>query len=93
MMPLSIDGAIFYALSELASEAKVSRQTIWRWRQEGKIPSGHVYRDRRVVFSESEARAVLEYANRIEPAGRVARDQLSLFNTETRGHGDHERKA
>lgn len=93
MIPLSIDGTSFYALAAIASEVGVSRQTIWRWRQEGKIPVGHIYRDRRVVFSESEARAVLEYANRIEPAAGVVRDQLSLFSTEARRQGDHERKA
>jgi hypothetical protein len=93
MTPLSIDGTIFYALAEVASEARVSRQTIWRWRQEGKIPTGHVYRDRRLLFSDSEARAVLEYANRLEPAAGVVRDQLSLFSTDARGQGDHEPKA
>ena len=92
-MPLTIDGEIFHPLTEVADKAGVSRQTIWRWRQEGKIPGGHVYRDRRLVFSDAEARAVLEYANRIEPAAGVVRDQLSLFSTEARGQGDHERKA
>jgi predicted DNA-binding transcriptional regulator AlpA len=91
MVPLSIDGTTFYALVDVASEAGVSRQTIWRWRQDGKIPVGHIYRDRRVVFSESEARAVLDYANRIEPANGP-RNQLSLFD-EARGQGDHEREA
>jgi hypothetical protein len=91
MIPLSIDGTTFYALAVVANEAGVSRQTIWRWRQEGKIPGGHIYRDRRVVFSESETRAVLEYANRIEPANGT-RNQLSLFD-EARGQGDHEREA
>lgn len=86
-MPLTIDGTTFYALAEIASEARVSRQTIWRWRQEGKIPAGHVYRDRRVVFSDLEARAVLEYANRIEPVSGIARGQLNLFSDEARGRG------
>jgi predicted DNA-binding transcriptional regulator AlpA len=91
--PLTIDGTTFYALAEVAGEARVSRQTIWRWRQEGKIPAGHVYRDRRVVFSDSETRAVLEYANRLAPVSGIARGQLSLFTDEAHGRGSHEHKA
>jgi predicted DNA-binding transcriptional regulator AlpA len=92
-MPLTIDGKPFYALVEVAGQAGVSRQTIWRWRQERKIPPGHVYRDWRVVFSDSEVRAVLEYANRLEPVTGVAKDQLSLFSNGASTQEDHERKA
>ena len=66
-MPLEVSGSKYFTASELAIELSVSRQTIWRWRREGKIPSGLRFRNRQVVFTPQEADAVLEYANRVEP--------------------------
>jgi len=66
-MPLEVSGSKYFTASELAIELSVSRQTIWRWRREGKIPSGSRFRNRQVVFTPQEADAVLEYANRVEP--------------------------
>jgi predicted site-specific integrase-resolvase len=58
----------------------VTRQTLWRWRQEGKIPAGHRYRGRQVVFNPEEVSVIQEYANRIEPIDTAEGEQLSLFN-------------
>ena len=66
-MPLQVDGVRYLSAGELAKELDVSRQTLWRWRREGKIPAGHRYRDQQVVFSEAEASAVRAFANKIEP--------------------------
>ena len=63
----------------LLEELDVSRQTLWRWRREGKIPQGHRYRDAKVVFTLAEAEEVRQFANRVEPIGDVGREQLALF--------------
>ena len=68
-MPINIEGTSYYSANELAREVGVSRQTLYRWRQEGKIPPGCRFRDGRVLFSEVELNAALEFANRLEPLG------------------------
>jgi predicted site-specific integrase-resolvase len=65
---MQIDGTIYLSVGSVAGQVGVSRTTLWRWRQEGKIPKGQLYRGRQVVFTEDEARAVREYAHRLEPA-------------------------
>ena len=77
---IEINGINYLLLAELASRLKGSRQTLWRWRQQGKIPGGHRYRDRQVVFSPDEVEAIREFANRIEPIGSADSSQLRLFN-------------
>ena len=57
----------------------VSRQTLWRWRQEGKIPPGHRFRNRHVVFTPAEVREIEQYANRIEPVEPPDIRQRDLF--------------
>lgn len=78
-MPIEIDGVRYFFAADVARELKVSRQTVWRWRQQGKIPAGHRYRDRHIVFSEGEVQAVRDYATRIEPVSLGASSQLRLF--------------
>ena len=63
---VEINGINYLRSSELLKSVGVSRQTLWRWRQEGKVPAGHRYRGRHVVFSPDEVKAIREYANRIE---------------------------
>jgi predicted DNA-binding transcriptional regulator AlpA len=84
-MPLTIDGTEFYTVSELAEELEVSRQTLWRWRTKGEVPQGRRYRNREVVFTESEAAEIRHYAYRLEPIDPAERDQLGLFNGTRRG--------
>lgn len=78
-MALKIEGTSYLAANELLEELAVSRQTLWRWRREGKIPQGHRYRDGKVVFTAAEADEVRQFANRVEPISDAFRDQLVLF--------------
>ena len=39
-MPVTIEGEEYYTNSEVSDELKVSRQTLWRWREKGSIPAG-----------------------------------------------------
>ena len=55
-----IDGIRYYTATEVARELGVSRQTIWRWRREARIPPGNRFRDGQVMFAESELQAVRE---------------------------------
>lgn len=66
-MPLEINKIRYLTLADLLKEVDVTRQTLWRWRQEGKIPPGHRYRNRQVICSPEEVEAIREHANRVEP--------------------------
>lgn len=79
-MPTKVDGIEYFSTAEVLREVGVARQTLWRWRQEGKIPAGHRFRDRMIFFTARELEAVREYANRIEPIDKGAANQLKLFN-------------
>jgi len=81
-MPIEIQGAPYYTVTELTERLDVSRQTLWRWRQEGKIPLGHKFRNRHVVFTPAEVDRIEAFANRIEPIDGSAEPQLSLFEPE-----------
>lgn len=85
-MPLHINGTEFYTVSDLAEELKVTRQTLWRWRKDGEVPSGSKYRNREVVFTEEECEEIRRYAHRLEPIDPTGREQLGLFNGESEGH-------
>jgi predicted site-specific integrase-resolvase len=77
-MPKEIDGVHYYSANEVAEASGVSRQTFWRWRREGRVAPGRLFRDRQLLFTRSELEQVQEYANRVEPL--QGRDQLKLFN-------------
>ncbi len=53
--------------------AGVTRQTLWRWRQDGKVPAGRKYRDKQVVFTSAESEQIREYAQRLEPIAVIQR--------------------
>lgn len=67
---LVIDGVSYFTAAEVARVAGVTRQTLWRWRQDGKVPSGRKYRDKQVVFTQAESELIREYAHRLEPIAR-----------------------
>jgi hypothetical protein len=84
MSKLEIEGVTYFSATDLMTELGVSRQTLWRWRRLGKIPAGHRYRDRTILFTADEVELIRQYANRIEPTGKIDRQprfrQLGLFN-------------
>ena len=85
-MPVEIQGEHYYTNSEVADELKVSRQTLWRWRDKGSIPVGWKYRTRQVLFTAEEVAAIRQFANRLEPielGGGTVR-QLGLFSRKPR---------
>ncbi len=59
--------------------AGVLRQTLWRWRQQDKIPVGRLFRGRQVLFTQSELDAIKSFAHRIEPVQGPDPAQVSLF--------------
>jgi hypothetical protein len=79
-MPTKINGTQYLTASDLLKELDITRQTLWRWRREGKIPAGHRFRNRQVIFSPEEVEVIRDYANRIEPISDMDDAQLSLFN-------------
>jgi excisionase family DNA binding protein len=78
-MPVQIGGATYLTNNEVSEELGVSRQTLWRWREKGKIPPGVRYRTRQVLFTEQEVAAIRDYANKLEPIEFGGTRQLGLF--------------
>lgn len=66
-MPRDIDGTSYFTVAEIADSISVSRQTLWRWRREQKVPPGKRFRDRQVLFDDVEVQAIRDFANRLEP--------------------------
>jgi predicted DNA-binding transcriptional regulator AlpA len=92
-MPLQINGAEYFSAAEVAAGVGVSRVTLWRWRQDGRIPRGNRLRGRQVLFTRGEVEAIREYALRVEPIAPEGTDQLSLFrSTPQRVRSGHNRE-
>lgn len=68
-MPKEIKGVDYYSASEVCEAVDVSRQTLWRWRQDGLVPAGHRFRDGQLLFTIHEYEQILAHANRVEPTG------------------------
>jgi hypothetical protein len=79
-LAINIKGLKYFTLAEAAELARVSRQTLWRWRQEQKVPQGHKYRGRQVIYTPAEAREIEQYAHRIDPIDAAPPVQKDLFN-------------
>ena len=80
---IEIGGVAYYSAADVWRELGLARQTLWRWRTEGKVPMGRRYRDGRVLFTAEEFAAIREYANHFEPVESQA-DQLKLFSSAAR---------
>jgi predicted DNA-binding transcriptional regulator AlpA len=81
-----IDGVPYLSASAVLEALAISRQTLWRWRHEGKVPPGRRYRGRHVVFSRADFEAISAYANLLEPITTPThKDQLKLFNGGKKG--------
>ena len=81
MSPIEIDGVEYYSQAQVLKDLRISRQTLYRWRQDGKIPVGHRYRGTRIIFTAEEVEAIRQYANRVEPLNPADTNQLKLFNS------------
>jgi predicted DNA-binding transcriptional regulator AlpA len=79
-MPVQVGGLPYFTNNEVSEELSVSRQTLWRWREKGRIPPGVRYRTRQVLFTAEEVAAIRNYANKLVPIefGGGTR-QLGLF--------------
>lgn len=78
-MPIEINGDRYVLATEAAETAGVTRQTLWRWRRDGKIPAGHKYRGRQIVFTYDELDLIQQFAERLEPADGAMEKQGTLF--------------
>lgn len=68
---MNINGIEYFSAAEVAKEAGVSRQTLWRWRTEGQVPAGRRFRGHLLLFSDLELQTIRQYANRLEPSTPV----------------------
>lgn len=66
-MSVLVNEKEFFTANEVANDVGVVRQTLWRWRQKGKIPKGHRYRDRQILFTPEERELIREFAHKLEP--------------------------
>jgi predicted DNA-binding transcriptional regulator AlpA len=78
-MSIYIKWLTYVTASEVVDQLGVSRQTLWRWRQEGKIPPGHRFRNRHVVFTPAELKEIELFATRIDPIDPSDKLQGDLF--------------
>ena len=78
-MPIDIDGVTYYAVSDVTEQLGVSRQTLWRWKKNGKVPAGRRMRNNQVVFTKTEFDSIRMYANAVEPIDPASENQLRLF--------------
>jgi len=72
---IEINGISYFHAAEVARVVGVSRSTLTRWRQDGKIPAGYRFRDGRILFKSEEFEAVREFALRVEPVMSKPLDQ------------------
>jgi len=68
LQTVDIDGCRYVRATEVARLVRVSRQTLWRWRQAGHVPVGLRHRDGHVLFTLEELDVIRRYASKLEPA-------------------------
>jgi DNA-binding transcriptional MerR regulator len=66
---MNINGAEFSTMSEVAEAAGVTRQTLWRWRADGRVSQGRRYRGRIILYTAAEREEICSFAHRIEESG------------------------
>lgn len=79
-MPIEVEGVQYITAQEAAEAVDVSRQTIWRWRKNRKIPVGYRYRNGQLLFSRQEFAAIRQYANRLQPSDAADAGQITIFD-------------
>lgn len=80
MKVAKIEGTEYVTVPEVLKELRIARQTLWRWRQQGKIPAGHRYRGRNLLYTLAEVEEIRQFANRVEDIEQTNKNQLRLFN-------------
>ncbi len=78
-MTILINNLEYFTATDVQKRVGVSRQTLWRWRQEGAIPLGHRFRNRHVVFTPQEVEVIVAFANQIDPIEPSDNPQEDLF--------------
>jgi predicted DNA-binding transcriptional regulator AlpA len=86
-MPLKIAGLEYLTAAEVCQVVSISRQTLWRWRQNSRIPAGRRFRGQRLVFGQDEVEQIRRYASLLEPADPPLRSRLDLFNPDAKRVG------
>jgi hypothetical protein len=81
MLTLKRAGQTFYNMTEVCDFIRRSRTTVWRWKQEEKIPKGRRYRDKELLFTQQEMESIYAYAHRmsLDEASAELKHQLRLF--------------
>ena len=82
-MPTNVKGITYYTASEVAKNAGITRQTLWRWRQSGEAPSGRQQKDRRLLFTQEEVNLISGYAQRIGSFSGNSIENVYLDNAST----------
>ena len=79
-MPTTIQENEFFSVGEVLELIGVDRTTLWRWKREGKVPSGRRFRGNQILFTAEEVKKIEEYAFRLEPIHIPNPEQLRLFD-------------
>jgi predicted DNA-binding transcriptional regulator AlpA len=85
-MPLTVNGIRYLSLTEVADLVGRHRTTLWRWREQRKIPEGLRYCDQHLLYDTSEVEEIYAYAHRLQPdaAREGLKRQLNLFSKQRR---------
>ena len=78
-MPIEINNVEYLFATEVAEIIGITRQTLWRWRRDGSVPSGIRYRGRQVLYTREELEDIRQFSERLEPLESGKNDQMSLF--------------
>ena len=80
-MPFEQDRILYYSKAEASVLIGVSRQTLYRWIEDGRVqaPLYARTRDGRSFYSESEVESLRAFANGVERIKDIAANQLHLF--------------
>ena len=79
-MPVRVAGSEYLTANEVCDLVGISRQTLWRWRQDEKVPLGQRLRGRQLLFSQTDVADIQRYATHLEPAEPARPGQLNLFS-------------
>ena len=64
---IEIDGVVYLTAGEVARSLGITRQTLWRWRRDGKVPPGRTNRNGQLLFTVDDLRRMLDHSLAVEP--------------------------